>query len=106
MFISGIQFVVYFIALQALVNRKSRTPFIYFLMGFITMLCALNCIFTAVNAFGLQQVYIDRRNFPGGSWAYVQISGTDWFNIVSEVVYFMSNIMCDALLVCYHPRNH
>ncbi|KAK7691637.1 hypothetical protein QCA50_005036 [Cerrena zonata] len=95
----GIQFIVYFIALQALLNRKQKSAFIYFLMGFITLLCVLNCIFTAVNAFGLQQVYIDRRNYPGGPWAYVQTSGTAWFNIVSEVAYFMSNIMCDALLL-------
>lgn len=68
-------------------------------MVFITILCALNCIFTAVNAFGLQQVYISSRNYPGGPWAYIQVSGALWFNVTSEAVYFMSNIMCDALLV-------
>ncbi|KAK7689592.1 hypothetical protein QCA50_007384 [Cerrena zonata] len=95
----GLQLIVYCISFQALWNRKMQTPFIFFLLGFITVLAALNCAFTGVNAFGLQQAYIDMRNYPGGPWVYLQDSSSGWINIVSEVTFYMSNIMCDAMLL-------
>lgn len=64
------------------------------------MLCILNCIFTGSNASGIQQTFIDNRNYPGGPWGYVTVGiVTAPFNFTSEVSYFLGNIMADALLV-------
>ena len=97
--VSGVQFVVYWISAQALWKRKDQTSFCRFLLGFITILTALNCTFVGVNAFGLQQAYIDMREFPGGPWAYLQATSSGWVDIVSEVTFYIGNAMCDGLLV-------
>lgn len=97
---SGIQLVVYYICADALLRRKEKLGFTYFVFGYITLLCTLNCIYTGSNASGIQQTFIDNRNYPGGPWGYVTVAiVTAPFNFASEVSYFLGNIMADALLV-------
>ncbi|KAK7691657.1 hypothetical protein QCA50_005056 [Cerrena zonata] len=96
----GIQLVVYCICADALLRRKQKTAFTHFLLGYTTLLCVLNCIFTGSNASGIQQTFIDNRNYPGGPWGYVTVGiVTAPFNFTSEVSYFLGNIMADALLL-------
>ncbi|CAL1707888.1 unnamed protein product [Somion occarium] len=94
----GMQFVLYCICAEALWKQRTK-PFSLFFLGFVTVLCALNCVYTGVNAYGLQDIYIDNRNYPGGPWAYLKAASTEAFNISSSVAYFTSNIMADALLL-------
>ena len=50
--------------------------------------------------FGLQLVYIDNRNFPGGPFAYLTGPFTTHpANVLSLLSYILSNVMADGLLV-------
>ena len=91
---------VYCICANALLCRPEKTRFTHLLLGYTTILCILNCIYTGANASGLQQTFIDNRNYPGGPWGYVTTGIlTAPFNLSSECSYFLANLMADALLV-------
>jgi len=95
----GVQFVLYLACARILWRRKPRSRFTVFLLAYITVLCAMNTIWTATSAFGLQSTYIDNRNFPGGPFAYLQVEFSQPFNVVSLASYITGNILADALLL-------
>lgn len=71
-------------------------------MGYTTLLCLLNGVWSATSAFGLQLTYIDNRNFPnGGSFAFLQVEFSDPSQVVAITAYIVANVMADALLVRY-----
>ncbi|TCD61350.1 hypothetical protein EIP91_008560 [Steccherinum ochraceum] len=95
----GVQFVLYLACVRILWQRRPRTRFTYFLLAYITILCAMNTIWTATSAFGLQLTYIDNRNYPGGPFAYLQIEFSTTSNVLSLASYIVGNILADALLL-------
>lgn len=71
-------------------------------MGYTTLLCLMNGVWSATSAFGLQLTYIDNRNFPdGGSFAFLQVEFSDPSQVVAITAYIVANVMADALLVRY-----
>ncbi|KAG7098816.1 hypothetical protein E1B28_000721 [Marasmius oreades] len=77
-----------------------------YLMVYITILCIIDTIWTAVSTFGLQATFIDNRNYPapdpaspGGPIAYLQVEFSQSFNIVAQVVFTLGSLMTDALLI-------
>lgn len=102
----GIQLVVYAACIRNLLRRNLKTPFTYFLMGYTTILCLMNGVWTATSAYGLQLTYIDNRNYPGGPFAFLQIEFSDPSQVVALTAYIVANVMADALLVRYsHARS-
>ncbi|THH23221.1 hypothetical protein EUX98_g7948 [Antrodiella citrinella] len=95
----GVQLVLYLACARVLWQREPRSRFSLFLLGYITILCAMNTIWTATSAFGLQSTYIDNRNYPGGPFAYLQIEFSAPFNVLSLASYITGNVLADALLL-------
>lgn len=97
---AGVQLVLYIACMRILYRRESRlSATSYFLMSLITVLCAMDTIWTATSAIGLQLTYIDYRNYPGGPLAFLGIEFSMPVNIVSLASYITGNIIADALLV-------
>ncbi|KAJ7583312.1 hypothetical protein C8J56DRAFT_1167243 [Mycena floridula] len=78
----------------------------YFLMCYISVLCALDTMWTGVSAFGLQATYIDNLNYPSGDpdspsgpVAFLGIEFSLPFNIIGQVVFTLGNLLADALLL-------
>ena len=68
-------------------------------MGYTTILCLMNGLWTSTSAFGLQLTYIDNRNYPGGPFQFLQIEFSDPSQVVAIAGYIVANVMADARLV-------
>jgi len=96
----GVQLVLYGACVQILWNRKPRTNFTYFLLGYITVLCAMNTIWTGTSAYGLQITYIDFRNYPvRGPIDFLQVEFSMPSNVISLASYIIGNVLADILLL-------
>ncbi|KAJ6566292.1 hypothetical protein B0H19DRAFT_1257543 [Mycena capillaripes] len=70
-------------------------------------------MYTGVSTYGLQTTFIDNRNYPapdadslGGPIAYLNVEFFLNYNIVSQVVFTLGNLMVDALLVSMEMQSH
>ncbi|KZT44035.1 hypothetical protein SISSUDRAFT_1057041 [Sistotremastrum suecicum HHB10207 ss-3] len=103
----GIQFVLYLQCLGVLWQRKPQSCNLTLssrvLIPYLTILCAMNLIWTATSAYGLQLTFIDNRNYPGGPVAFLGVEFALPDNVVSLASYIAANIMADALMIwrCY-----
>ncbi|THV07197.1 hypothetical protein K435DRAFT_710547 [Dendrothele bispora CBS 962.96] len=76
------------------------------LMVYISILCALDTIWTGASTYGLQATFIDNRNYPapnaespGGPIAYLNVEFSAPFNVVASIALILGNLMTDALLL-------
>ena len=90
---------VYCICANALLCRPEKTRFTHLLLGYTTILCILNCIYTGANASGLQQTFIDNRNYPGGPAAFEENMFSIPVDDLGNVAFNIANWLADALLV-------
>jgi len=106
----GVQLALYLACAKILWERASEgVPYrktSWFLLGYISVLCILDTMWTGVSAYGLQATFIDNRNYPspdgvtpGGPIAFLNVEFTLPFNIVGQIVFTLGNIMADALLL-------
>lgn len=65
----------------------------------MTLLFCVETIFVAVQARGVQENYIDNRNFPGGPWAYFLATQYLPVNIMFYATLFISTALADILVV-------
>lgn len=96
----GVQLVLYIACCRILWQRKPRSRLSKFLLVYITILCAVDLLWATSVIYGIQLVYIDNQNFPGGPIAY--LSGpfvSHPANGLNSASYVSSNILADALLV-------
>ncbi|KAJ6584721.1 hypothetical protein B0H19DRAFT_1015368 [Mycena capillaripes] len=106
----GLQLALYLACMRILwrryqieVGKRRATAF---LMAFISVLAALDTMYTGVSTYGLQTTFIDNRNYPapdadspGGPIAYLNVEFALGYNIISQVVFTLGNLMADALLI-------
>ena len=90
---------VYCICANALLCRPEKTRFTHLLLGYTTILCILNCIYTGANASGLQQTFIDNRNYPGGPWQYFLDTQELAINVMFYATLFVTTFLTDLLVV-------
>ncbi|KAJ7640761.1 hypothetical protein DFH06DRAFT_1000181, partial [Mycena polygramma] len=99
----GIQFVLYLACVHILWKRARHSRMARLLIPYLTLLCAMNTVWTATSAYGLQLTFIQNRNYPGGVIAFLGIEFALTPNVVSLASYITGNIMADMLMVwrCY-----
>ncbi|KAI0042688.1 hypothetical protein FA95DRAFT_1682387 [Auriscalpium vulgare] len=95
----GIQLVLYCACVDMLWRQKQRRRSNIFLIAYISVLCAMNAIWTGTSAYGLQLTYIDNRNYPGGPFGFLLIEFSLPVNILSLASYIIGNVLADALMV-------
>ncbi|KAF7431157.1 hypothetical protein PC9H_006877 [Pleurotus ostreatus] len=95
----GVQLTLYGACVRILLQRKKRAPFIYFLIGYITVLCAMNTIWTGTSAYGLQLTFIENRNYPGGPLGFLLVEFSLPVNVLALASYIIGNILADTLLL-------
>ncbi|KAL0059241.1 hypothetical protein AAF712_014019 [Marasmius tenuissimus] len=77
-------------------NKNMRIP----MLIYVAFMFALGTIFTALNLNGLQDRYIQFRNFPeGGPLGYGLSQFSSWRSILANTVYIVSNWLADGLLI-------
>ncbi|KAJ6612722.1 hypothetical protein B0H10DRAFT_2278881 [Mycena sp. CBHHK59/15] len=88
---------------NALFGRGRHSGLTKMLIPYLTILCAMNTIWTATSAYGLQLTFIDNRNYPGSVIAFLGIEFALTSNVISLASYITGNIMADALMIwrCY-----
>jgi len=94
----GMQLMLYFACMRIL-WRGSKTRFAWFLMGYTSLLCATNVITTVTAYIGVEQTYIDNRNFPGGVVAFITASVVLPFDVISTTMPIFGCFLGDALLL-------
>lgn len=88
--------------MRILWRKEKRSRFNYFLMSYITLLCAMNTIWTATSALGLQLTFIDNINYPGGGVnKFLEVEFGLPSNVVSLASYILGNVLADGLLVSF-----
>jgi len=92
------QLILYFACMRIL-WRESRTRYSYFLMGYSTLLCLDNVMYTVSSYIGVELAYIDNRNFPGGVVGFLIASAVLPTNIVSITAVVIGDFLTDALLL-------
>ncbi|KAL0575150.1 hypothetical protein V5O48_006827 [Marasmius crinis-equi] len=99
----GIQLVIYGACVHSLWTKQRGARFSKIFIGYLTVLCVLNLIWTATSAYGLQLTFVDNRNYPGGVIAFLGVEFALPANIVSLSSYIASNILADMLMIwrCY-----
>ncbi|THV07198.1 hypothetical protein K435DRAFT_643875 [Dendrothele bispora CBS 962.96] len=99
----GIQLMVYGACIHLLWTKQRTAQSTKFFIPYLTILCALNLVWTATSAYGLQLTFIDNRNYPGGIITFLGVEFALPANIVSLASYISSNILADALMIwrCY-----
>jgi len=95
----GMQFILYLACIYKLWGGKNRTSYTYFLIGYLSLLNAMNTIWTGTSAYGLQITFIDNRNYPGGPWAFLGIEFSWASNVLSSASLIIGNILADLLLL-------
>ena len=66
---------------------------------YISLLNAMNTIWTGTSAYGLQLTYIDIRNYPGGILGFLAVEFSLAPNVLSLAAFVAGNILADGLLV-------
>ncbi|KAI0060428.1 hypothetical protein BV25DRAFT_1807362 [Artomyces pyxidatus] len=94
----GIQLMLYGACVRILWKRQ-RSHLTIFLICYISVLCAMNTIWTGTSAFGLQATFIDNRNYPGGPYGFLLVEFSLPFNVLSLASYIIGNVLADALLL-------
>lgn len=108
----GLQLFLYVSCMQILWTRYQAKPEVtrsrvtLFMMGYISILSALDTVWTALSTYGLQKTFIDNRNYPSpdpaspsGPIAYLNVEFSLGYNISAQVAFTLGNLMADALLV-------
>ncbi|KAI0034801.1 hypothetical protein K488DRAFT_44707 [Vararia minispora EC-137] len=95
----GVQLVMYVYCAHYLWTQRRARTHALFILAFITALLAVSTIFVGVQAYTVQLVYIDNRNYPGGPWAYFLASQNLSVNVMFEATLFMINFLSDALVL-------
>ena len=95
----GIVFMLFFQCASAILNssnKSARKP----LLAYVTFIFSLGTVFTALNLNGLQDRYIQFRNFPGGGpLGYGLATYSSWRSIMANSVFLVTNWFADGLLV-------
>ncbi|KAI0060430.1 hypothetical protein BV25DRAFT_961919 [Artomyces pyxidatus] len=96
----GVQLVLYWACVRVLwkSHTRGRRPSL-FLIAYITVLCAMNTIWTGTSAYGLQLTFIDNRNYPGGPFGFLLVEFSLPVNVLSLASYIIGNILADALML-------
>ncbi|KAI0060432.1 hypothetical protein BV25DRAFT_1955777 [Artomyces pyxidatus] len=95
----GIQLVLYAQCVRILCRTSPLSRNALFLISYITVLCAMNTVWTGTSAYSLQATFIDNRNYPGGPYGFLLVEFSLPFNVVCLASYIIGNVMADALLL-------
>ena len=68
-------------------------------MAYISVLFSLDTIYAACTARDLELNSIDNRDYPGGPLQYFLDTSYIPVNTISVAVFFIANVLADALLV-------
>ena len=97
--VQGIQFALYCACMRLLWRQRGTKSRSSLLMIYITVLFSLNTIYAACTARDLELNYIDDRNYPGGPLQYFLATFYIPVNTIAVAVFFVANVMADALVV-------
>lgn len=81
------------------VRNRQRTRADRFLIGFSTVLLALNTIYWTTQAYFGEQMWIVHADYPGGMDAYLADNVAVWYQTWGTAAVTISNLMADALMV-------
>lgn len=81
------------------VRNRQRTRADRFLIGFSTVLLALNTIYWTTQAYFGEQMWIVHADYPGGMDAYLAANVAVWYQTWGTAAVTISNLMADALMV-------
>lgn len=95
----GIELVVYFMIVRHVVRNRQRTRADRFLIGFSTVLLALNTIYWTTQAYFGEQMWIVHADYPGGMDAYLAANVAVWYQTWGTAAVTISNLMADALMM-------
>ena len=95
------QTALYFASASFLWQQRKARKSAPWLLVYITILFILNTIYAACTARDVQLDYIDDRNYPGGPLAYFLATTAIPVNVIAFVVFFIANVLADALLVSF-----
>ena len=70
-----------------------------FLLCYITLLLSVETIFAIDQAYTVEVIYVDNRNYPGGPWQYFLATQSQAINVVFYATFFLVTFLCDLLVV-------
>ena len=76
-------------------SRKTSTV----LLVYMCMMLAVSTMFASAQAYTVQDIYIDNRNYPGGPWAWFLNSQEKVHNVMFFATLFLLTFLADLLVV-------
>ncbi|KAJ3013836.1 hypothetical protein NUW54_g1477 [Trametes sanguinea] len=102
-FVSGVGYGVHLVLWSScalyLWKQRRRSWMMQALLGYISLLFAVETIFSIVQARTVQLVYIENRNYPGGPWSYFLATQSQPVNVIFYACIFVTTFLCDALML-------
>lgn len=95
----GVQLVLWTSCAIYLWRQRRKGTQTVFLLCYITLLLIVETIFSIIQAYTVQVVYIENRNYPGGPWQYFLVSQNQPIYVLFFVTLFVITFMCDLLVV-------
>ena len=95
----GVQFALYCACMHLLWRQRNTKRRSFFLMTYISALFCLDTIYAACSARDIELNYVDDREYPGGPLQYFLNTSYIPVNTISVAVFFVANVLADALLV-------
>ncbi|KAK7442718.1 hypothetical protein VKT23_015964 [Stygiomarasmius scandens] len=94
----GAQIVLYVSCVLYLWSRRNKRLSVL-LLAYLTVLFLLETAFTAVQAYSTQEVLVDNKNYPGGSWQYFLDTQHEPINIAFYALLLPMTFLADLLVV-------
>lgn len=96
----GVELVMYFMTLQALLRNKSRSwGQVKFLLLFSTTMLCLLTVDVSTNSVWGEQMWITFRDQPGGVPTYISKHVVDWYEILGTTSVAVMILMGDAFII-------
>lgn len=102
-FHTGIQLALYVWCVSYLWSQRKRKA-MTFLLLYITILQSLESSLMALCTWVIEDMYINHRNYPGGSWAYFLATQYRPQNVLTFSSIFVLTFLSDLLVVGSVPR--
>ncbi|KAG5725678.1 hypothetical protein E4T56_gene7290 [Termitomyces sp. T112] len=95
----GIQLILYASCASYLWKTRHSRRWSPFLLAYMTLLLLTETIFEIAQAYTVQMIYVDNRNYPGGPWAYFLATQDLPINVVFIASLFSITFLSDLLVL-------